>query len=251
MSTFLWRRPWSTFLSLLSLLHLLFLSSWPLNILPFLLPFPLPLISLFRKPSYLIFLSLPFSSPTISLCHAASWSIFVYLLFRPLTDSQGRSLTLEDDSDEAPGQLPDFFAKTSKGIARTKADGRPASSETTNSGAPRVRQRRPIVNTLWVGLRMISGWIRRICKTIIGCIRVDFLDSFVYDSRWMVDEWVSYNIIMIEGATMSGRFPQLSSVDLLYDVIVDVFRRVINYGAVFGADDVHCDQRNIAATARY
>lgn len=33
---------------------------------------------------------------------------------------------------------------------------------------------------------------------------------------------------------MSGRFPQLSSVDLLYDVIVDVFRRVINYGAVFG-----------------
>lgn len=120
-------------------------------------PLPLPLISLFRKPSYLIFLSLPFSSPTISLCHAAFWSIFVYLLFRPLTDSQGRSLTLEDDSDEAPGQLPDFFAKTSKGIARTKADGRRASSETTNSGAPRVRQRRPIVNTLWVGLRMISG----------------------------------------------------------------------------------------------
>lgn len=115
----------------------------------------------------------------------------------------------------------------------------------------RGSERRLIVNTHGVGLQMILGWIRRICKTIIGRIEVDLLDSFVYDSRWMVVEWVSYNIIMIEGATMSGRFPQLSSVALLYDVMVDVFRRVINYSAVFGADDVHCDQRNIAATAKY
>lgn len=131
-----------------TLIYFPFSSKLTSSSLPFFLtlkhpPLPTPLssslISLFRKPSYLIFLSLPFSSPTTSLCHAVSWSIFVYLLFRPLTDSQGRSLTLEDDSDEAPGQLPDFFAKTSKGIARTKADGRRASSETTNSGVSRVR----------------------------------------------------------------------------------------------------------------
>lgn len=143
--------PFSSQLTSPSLPFFLILKHSPLPIAHF----PLPLISLFSKPSYLLFLSLPFSSPTISLCRAVSWSIFVYLLFRPLADSQGRSLTLEDDSDEAPGQLPAFFAKTSKGIARTKADGRRASSETTNSGAPRVRHL--IVNTRGVGLRMILG----------------------------------------------------------------------------------------------
>lgn len=30
-----------------------------------------------------------------------------------------------------------------------------------------------------------------------------------------------------------------------------MFRSVINYGAVFGVDDVHCAGRNIAFTVRY
>lgn len=80
--------------------------------------------------SHLVFpLLAPLPDSFIHLCRIPSWSIFPSLRFRSLTDSQSRFLTLEGESDEASGQLPDFFAKISEENGGDAAEGRGRSAE--------------------------------------------------------------------------------------------------------------------------
>lgn len=100
--------------------HCSFISSWCIYLLH--VPFSL---SSNLSPSHLVF-PLPSSSSWpffIHLCRIPSRSIFPSLRFRSLTDSQSRFLTLEGESDEASGQLPDFFAKISEENGRGAAEG--------------------------------------------------------------------------------------------------------------------------------
>lgn len=110
----------SVFISLRS-----FISSWCIYLLLFHFPWP----PIFLYPTlYFLFLT-PLPDPFIHLCRIPSWSIFPSLRFRSLTDSQSRFLTLEGESDEASGQLPDFFAKISEENGGDAAEDRGRSAE--------------------------------------------------------------------------------------------------------------------------